>query len=187
MKQSDRPTKKLAGAGSWLTPDAPVFASYGTSFGLARSSSTGNLASLFGSAARESSFFPSTSDGYWSFVGDWGQPPEEEGSDETTVGPQLDTEGLQLGQLESLLREELKPGVDGTALDPKIAQSIVDQIAAAIKAEVKRTGGNMTAAQVDAEVARIAKQMGFDITPTLVAETKDDTIQSPGGDITVTN
>lgn len=80
MKQSDRPTKKLAGAGSWLTPDAPVFASYGTSFGLARSSSTGNLASLFGSAARESSFFPSTSDGYWSFVGDWGQPPEEEGT-----------------------------------------------------------------------------------------------------------
>jgi len=115
------------------------------------------------------------------------KPPEEEGSDETTVGPQLDTEGLQLGQLESLLREELKPGVDGTALDPKIAQSIVDQIAAAIKAEVRRTGGNMTAAQVDAEVARIAKQMGFDITPTLVAETKDDTIQSPGGDITVTN
>jgi hypothetical protein len=115
------------------------------------------------------------------------EPPEEDGSSETTVGPQLNTEGLELGQLESLLREELKPGVDGTALDPKIAQSIVDQIAAAIKAEVKRTGGNMTAAQVDAEVARIAKQMGFDITPTLVAETKDDTIQSPGGDITVTN
>jgi hypothetical protein len=115
------------------------------------------------------------------------EPPEEDGSSETTVGPQLNTEGLELGQLESLLREELKPGVDGTALDPKIAQSIVDQFAAAIKAEVKRTGGNMTAAQVDAEVARIAKQMGFDITPTLVAETKDDTIQSPGGDITVTN
>lgn len=112
------------------------------------------------------------------------KPPEE---DETTVGPQLDTKGLELGQLESLLREELKPGADGTALDPKVAQSIVDQIAAAIKAEVKRTGGSMTAAQVDAEVARIAKQMGFDITPTLIAEPEDNTIQSPGGDITVTN
>lgn len=115
------------------------------------------------------------------------EPPEEEGSSETTVGPQLNTEGLKLGQLESLLREELKPGVDGTALDPKIAQSIVDQIAAAIKTEVKRTGGSMTAAQVDAEVARIAKQMGFDITPTLIAEPEDNTIQSPGGGITVTN
>lgn len=112
------------------------------------------------------------------------KPPEE---DETTVGPQLDTKGLELGQLESLLREELKPGADGTALDPKVAQSIVDQIAAAIKAEVKRTGSSMTAAQVDAEVARIAKQMGFDITPTLIAEPEDNTIQSPGGDITVTN
>jgi hypothetical protein len=56
MKASDRPTKKLAAAGSWQTPDAPQFAG-----GLARSSSMGNLVSLFGGAARDSSFFPSVS------------------------------------------------------------------------------------------------------------------------------
>jgi len=113
--------------------------------------------------------------------------PDENAEGETTIGPQLNTDGLEIGQLESLLREELQPGADGAALDPAVAQSIIDQIAAAIKEEVKRTGGSMTGEQIDKEVARIAKQMGYDLTPTLVAETKDDTIQSPGGGITVTN
>jgi len=75
MKKSSRPLKKAAPSGSWQTPEAPQF---GSTPPLARSSSMGNLATLFGGAARESSFFPTSNEMGWSFVGDWGQPPESE-------------------------------------------------------------------------------------------------------------
>jgi len=99
-------------------------------------------------------------------------PKAKDGSAVSSDGP-LDVSGLTIGQLEALLRDELKPQ-NGRPVDDIMAKAIAEQIREAMIAEAKRTGSKLTTESIDSGIQRILSGLGYGAS-------------SSGDGITVTN
>lgn len=74
-------------------------------------------------------------------------------------GP-LNVAGLSIGELEALLREELKPQ-NGRPVDEAMAKVIAKQIRDAMIAEAKRSGSKLTTESINSAVQRILSSSGY--------------------------
>ena len=73
-------------------------------------------------------------------------------------GP-LNVAGLSIGELEALLRDELKPQ-NGRPVDEAMAKVIAEQIRKAMIAEAKRSGSKLTTESINSAVQRILSSRG---------------------------
>lgn len=86
-------------------------------------------------------------------------PKAKEDGAVSSDGP-LNVTGLNLGQLEALLRDELQPQ-NGRTVDEAMAKAIAEQIRKAMIAEAKRSGSNLTTESINAAIQRILSSRSY--------------------------